>query len=64
MAMMVDLWGLDAIEDTPEEFKERINNLPPIWWERKSYLMHEYQRITGLPWTFEDYKSIGITHNI
>jgi hypothetical protein len=64
MAMMTELWGEEVINDTPEEFKERIRNLPPSWWERESYLMHEYQVITGHQWTFRDYQSIGITHNI
>lgn len=64
MALLLELWGEIVLSDTPEEFKERIRNLPPIWQERKSYLMHEYQIIKPHQWAFEDYKDIGIKYNI
>jgi hypothetical protein len=64
MAMMIELWGEESLSDTPEDFKQRIRELPPIWWERKTYLMHEYQNIVGYKWSFEDYKDIGVTHNV
>jgi len=64
MALMIELWGASIIYDTPEEFKERIRKLPPIWTERKTYLMHEYQNIKPHQWTVDDYKDIGIMYNI
>ncbi len=64
MSLIIEVWGIEVLDDTPEEFKARFAELPPIWWERKSYMMHEYQNIKPHQWTFRDYQDLGITHNI
>ena len=58
MAMLIELFGEEVFNLPLEEVKRKIRALPPVQQERRSYLMHEWQVITGQKLTERDYLDV------
>jgi len=57
--MATELFGLDVVNLTLQELKAKILALPPIWSERKSYILHDFARLTGIKLAHNDYTDVG-----
>ena len=59
MSMLTELFGPAAILMGLNEVKEKIKALPPSLREKKSYLLKEYEAITGIEVVSKDYNDVG-----
>ena len=59
MSLLTELFGQEALNDTLEEVKKKINSLPPSLKEKKTYLLHEFAILTGIFLKEEDYREVG-----
>ncbi len=59
MSLITELFGTEIIREPVEKVKERIKSLPPIWAERRSYLLHDWSALTGIKLTKRDFDDVG-----
>ena len=56
--MIGELFGEDIYNIPLEQVKAKIKALPPAQKERRSYMMHEWSRITGNKLTEQDFLDV------
>lgn len=59
MSMLTELWGIEATSWTLEQVKAAIRAMPPIWSERKSYILKDYANIKGIKLEHKDFTDVG-----
>lgn len=58
MSMILDLFGDQIYNWSVETVKQYVKNLTTVQAERRSYLLHEFSRLTGKPLTEQDFDDV------
>lgn len=59
MSLFTEVFGVEAIDWPITKVKEEILKLPPIWSERKSYLLKDWSRINNWILKHKDFTDVG-----
>ena len=59
MGLVGDLWGWTGYDWDLATLKKEILKLPPIWSERKSYLLHDWARVHEVKLKHQDFVDVG-----